>query len=100
MADVSKITLLEDRVLVRAKSSEQKTQSGIIIPDTATSEKPEQGEVLAVGTGSINEDGSKRGMTVSVGQTVLFTKYSPNEIKIDNEEFLIIREKDILAIVS
>ncbi|PIZ46183.1 co-chaperone GroES [candidate division WWE3 bacterium CG_4_9_14_3_um_filter_41_6] len=100
MADVTKITLLEDRVLVRAKGIEQKTASGIIIPDTATSEKPEQGEILSVGPGLVNEDGTVRPLTVKVGQMVLFTKYSPNEIKVDNEDFLIIREKDILAIVG
>jgi len=100
MADVTKITLLEDRVLVRAKGIEQKTASGIIIPDTATSEKPEQGEILSVGPGLVNEDGTVQPLTVKVGQMVLFTKYSPNEIKVDNEDFLIIREKDILAIVG
>jgi len=100
MVDTSNITLLEDRVLVSAKSKEQKTESGIIIPDTAAKEKPEQGEALAVGTGSIQEDGSVRKMSVEVGQTVLFTKYSPNEITIDGNEYLIIREKDILAIIK
>jgi len=80
MADVTKITLLEDRVLVRAKGIEQKTASGIIIPDTATSEKPEQGEILSVGPGLVNEDGTVRPLTVKVGQMVLFTKYSPHSL--------------------
>ncbi len=100
MVSVSDIRPLGDRVLVKPISKEETTESGIIIPDTATKEKPEQGEVLAVGPGEMGENGNRIPMSVQVGQKVMFTKYAPNEIEIEGEEYLVIREKDILAIVG
>lgn len=96
----TKIIPLGDRVLVRAlKEDTQKTKSGIIIPETVSKERPEQGQVIAVGEGKF-DDGVKVPMTVKVGDTVLFSKYGPEEIKIDGEEYLIIREDAILAIIK
>lgn len=97
---IEQIRPLGDRVLVKPLSVEEKTASGIYIPDTATKERPEQGEVLAVGPGEKNEDGELIPTTVKVGQKVMFTKYSPNEIKIGNQELLIVREKDLLAVIE
>lgn len=87
------ITPLHDRVIVRAAAAETKTAGGIIIPDTAK-EKPQRGTVVAVGTGKKDEP-----MTVKAGDTVLYGKYAGTEITVDNEELLIMRESDILAIV-
>ena len=94
---------LGDRVLIETMSSaykEGKTASGIVIPDTAEKERPEQGKIVAVGTGKRNEDGKLVPMSVKKGQTVLFSKYGPNEIKVDGKEYLIAREEDILAIIE
>ena len=90
-----KIKPLADRVLIEPISIEDKTESGIILPDTADKEKPEQGKVVAVGPGRPNKP-----MTVKKGDVVLFTKYGPNDIKIDNKEYLIAKEEDILAILE
>ena len=100
MTSLENIKPLGDRVLVKPTKNEDKTESGIYIPETASKDKPEQGKVLAVGPGETNEQGEVTPMKVTVGQTVMFTKYSPNEIEIGNETYLIIREKDILAIVE
>lgn len=97
---VKDIQPLGDRVLVRPISKEETTESGIIIPDTATKEKPEQGEVLAVGPGRLTDEGKRLPMDIKVGQTIMFTKYGPNEIEIEGETYLIVRESDILAIIS
>ncbi len=86
---------LADRVLIEPISTEEKTKSGIILPETASQEKPEQGKVVAVGPGRPNKP-----ITVKKGDVVLFTKYGPNEIKIDNKEYLIAKEEDILAILK
>ena len=86
---------LADRVLIEPMAIEEKTASGIILPDTADKEKPEQGKVVAVGPGRPNKP-----MSVKKGDIVLFTKYGPNEIKINNKEYLIAREEDILAILE
>ncbi len=86
---------LADRVLIEPISIEDKTESGIILPDTADKEKPEQGKVIAVGPGKKDKP-----ISVKKGDIVLFTKYGPNEIKIDNKEYLIAREEDILAILE
>jgi len=90
---------LDDRVLIEPMSKEDQTKSGIILPDT-TEEKSEQGKVIAVGAGRIDSGGNRIPMTVKVGDMVLFTKYGPSEIKIDNKEYLIAKEEDILAIIS
>jgi len=98
--DVSQIKPLGDNVLVEPASKEEVTASGIVIPDTATKERPEQGKVLAVGPGALDEKGNRIPMEVEKNQTVMFTKYGPNEIKIDNKEYLLVKEKDILAIIE
>lgn len=90
---------LKDRVLVRYSDEPQKSSGGIYIPDTAK-EKPQKGEIIAVGTGKVSEDGKVHPIEVKVGDVVLFEKYSGSKINIDNEEFLIIKEDDILGIVE
>ncbi len=94
-----KVRPLHDRILVKRVEQEEKTKAGIIIPDTAK-EKPIEGKVVAVGPGKIGEKGDRIPMEVKAGDTVLFAKWSGNEIKIDGEEHLILREDDILAIVE
>ncbi len=91
---------LDDRVLIEPTSNEEKTKSGIFLPDTADKEKPEQGKVIAVGPGRIDSDGKRIPMSVKQGDVVLFTKYGPNEIKRNNKEYLIAKEEDILAIIE
>jgi len=91
---------LDDRVLIEPVSQEEKTKSGIVLPDTADKEKPEQGKVIAVGPGRIDSNGKRIPMSVKVGDMVLFTKYGPNEVKIEKKEYLIAKEEDILAILS
>ncbi|MCR4398206.1 MAG: co-chaperone GroES [Firmicutes bacterium] len=88
---------LADRVVVKAMTQEEKTKGGIVLPDTAK-EKPIEGEVMAVGPGRILENGTKLAPEVKVGDRVIFSKYSGTEIKIDGDEYLILRESDILAI--
>jgi len=90
---------LDDRVLIEPTSKEEQTKSGIVLPDTAE-EKPEQGRVVAVGQGKIDANGQRIPMTVKTGDVVIFTKYGPSEIKIDNKEYLIAKEEDILAIIE
>ena len=90
---------LNDRVVVKRIEEEEKTAGGIIIPDTAK-EKPIQGEVMAVGSGKVMEDGSRRPLDVKAGDRVLFGKYAGTDIKVEGEELLIMREDDILAIVE
>ncbi len=91
---------LEDRVLIEPISQEEKTKSGIVLPDTIDKEKPEQGKVISVGPGRINSNGNRIPMEIKKGDIVLFTKYGPNEIKINNKEYLIAKEEDILAIIK
>lgn len=95
---MAKIKPLGDRVLVQADPAEEKTSSGIIIPDTAK-EKPQQGTVIEVGPGKV-ENGNKIDMTVKKGDKILYGKYSGTEVTLDGEEYLIMRESDILGIVS
>ena len=90
---------LHDRVVVRRIDAETTSSGGIIIPGTAA-EKPNQGEVVAVGPGTVLDNGDTRPLTVSVGDRVLFGKYSPTELTIDGEDLLVIRESDILAIIE
>jgi len=87
---------LRDRVFVRYSSEDEKTSGGLFIPDTAK-EKPQRGTVVAVGPGRITDDGKLQPVEVKVGDTILFEKYSGSKISIDEEEFLIIREEDILG---
>jgi len=94
-----KIRPLNDRVLVSRVEEEKKTSGGIIIPETAK-EKPQEGKVIAVGPGKVDEDGKRVAMDVKVGDRILFGKYSGNEIKIEGVEHLIMREEDILAVLG
>jgi chaperonin GroES len=90
------VTPLHDRVLVRRLEEKESVKGGIIIPDSAK-EKPQEGEVVAVGAGRLNEKGDRIQLDVKVGDRILFGKYSGNDIKIDDEEFLILKEDEILA---
>jgi len=90
---------LHDRVIVRRIEEGEQVRGGIIIPDTAK-EKPQEGEVVAVGDGKYREDGTRQTLDVKAGDRVLFGKYSGSEIKLDNEELLIMREDEILGIIS
>ena len=93
-----KIRPLDDRVVVEPLESEEKTEGGIFLPDTAK-EKPQKGKIVAVGPGKLLDDGKRSEMSVSVGDTVLFGKYSGTEIKVDSKELLIMRESDLLAMM-
>lgn len=94
-----KLRPLHDRIIVKRMDQETKTASGIIIPDAAA-EKPDQGEVLAVGNGKILDDGKVRPMSLKVGDRVLFGKYAGQAVKVEGEELLVMREDDIVAIVE
>ena len=92
-----KLRPLHDRVIVKRLEAETKTAGGIVIPDSAT-EKPVKGEVIAVGNGKILEDGKVRPLDVKVGDKILFGKYSGTEVKLDGQEYVVMREEDIMAI--
>jgi Co-chaperonin GroES (HSP10) len=96
---MAKIEPLNDKVVIKPLSREEVTASGIVLPDTVDQEKPMQGEVVAVGPGK-TDDGDRVPMGVKVGDKVLFTKYSPDEVEIDGEEYLVIEEEKILGIVK
>ena len=101
LATATKLNLkpLADRVVVRKLEAEEKTAGGIVLPDTAK-EKPQQGEVLAVGPGKLDEKGTRHPMEVKVGDKILFAKYSGTEVKIEGVEYTILFERDILAVVG
>ncbi len=101
MATATKLLLkpLADRVVVKKLDAEEKTSGGIVLPDTAK-EKPQQGEVLAIGPGKFDEKGSRMPMEVKVGDKVLFAKYSGTEVKIEGVEYLILAERDLLAVIG
>jgi chaperonin GroES len=90
---------LGDRVIVKAREKEEMTKSGIVLPDTA-SEKPQEGSVLAVGPGRVLDNGKRVEMDVKAGDKVLFAKYAGTEVKLDGEDYLVIREADLLAVVT
>lgn len=90
---------LGDRVVVKALQREEVTKSGIVLPDTAK-EKPQEGEILAVGPGRMLDDGKRAEMECKVGDKVVYAKYAGTEVKIDGEEYLVIAERDVLAIVN
>ncbi len=94
-----KLRPLGDRVVVKATSRETVTKSGIVLPDTAK-EKPQEGEILAAGPGKVLDNGKRVTLEVKVGQKILFAKYGGTEVKIDGEEYLILRESDIMGIVE
>ncbi len=90
---------LADRIIVKPKAPEEKTKGGIILPDTAQ-EKPMEGEIIAVGPGKVSDDGKKIPMELKVGDKVLYGKYSGSEVKINDGEFLIMRESDVYAVIG
>jgi chaperonin GroES len=94
-----KIRPLHDRILVKRLEEERRTASGIVIPDTAA-EKPDQGEVMAVGKGRILEDGKVRPLDVKVGDKILFGKYSGQTVKVKGDELLVIREEDVMGVLE
>ena len=96
---MAKLTPLHDRILVRRIEEAETTRGGIIIPDSAK-DKPQEGEVVAAGKGKINEEGKVRPLDVKEGDRILFGKYAGTEIKIDGEEFVIMREEEVLGILS
>ena len=95
-----KLKPLHDHVIVKPITENEITKSGIVLPDTIDKEKPEKGEVIAVGEGKLLDNGQKSPMSVKVGDKVMFKKYSPDEIKVDGVEYLIISESDILGILE
>jgi chaperonin GroES len=90
---------LGDRVVIRVLEKEEKTASGIFLPDTAK-EKPSQGEVIAVGNGKVLDNGSRQAMDVAVGDKIIFSKYAGTEVKLEGKDYLIVSERDILAVVE
>lgn len=94
-----KLRPLHDRVIIKRLDNERKTSSGIVIPDNAA-EKPDQGEILAVGNGKVGDDGKVRPLGVKVGDKVLFGKYSGQSVKVEGEELLVMREEDIMAVIE
>jgi chaperonin GroES len=90
---------LGDRVVIRPAGREEMTKSGIVLPDTAK-EKPQEGEIIAVGTGRVLDSGERQPLEVQVGDRAMYAKYAGTEIKLDGEEYLILREADILALVK
>ena len=95
-----KIQPLADYILIEPIKEEEKTKSGILLPETVDKERPEQGRVMAVGPGKKTSSGKIIPIEVKVGQKVLFTKYGPNEIKVNDKEYLIAKQEDILAIIE
>ncbi|MFY9457566.1 MAG: co-chaperone GroES [Candidatus Spechtbacterales bacterium] len=95
-----KLKPLRDHVILTPMKEEEKTRGGIVLPDTASKERPEQGKVVAVGPGRLNLRGQRVPMEVKKGDVVLFSKYGPNEVKVDDKEYLVAKEDDILAILE
>lgn len=95
-----KLKPLFNNVIVKPLKNEEITKSGIVLPDTSDKEKPERGEVVAIGSGKILDNGETLKMSVCVGDQVMFKKYSPDEIKVDGEDYLVLNESDIIAIIE
>ena len=95
-----RIRPLADRVVIKPQEREEKTKGGLFLPDTASKEKPQQGKVMAVGEGRLDDSGKRVPLSLQAGDTVLFAKYAGTDIKIDDEDYLILAEKDVLAIVQ
>ncbi len=91
---------LHSNVILKPTKEEEMTKSGIVLPDTVDKERPERAEVIAVGDGKVLENGQKSIMSVKPGDVVIFKKYSPDEIKVDGEEYLVIAESDIMAVIN
>src|SRR5690349_14568597 len=98
-ATKSKLRPLGDRIVIKTVEREEMTKSGIVLPDTAK-EKPQEGEVLAVGPGRVTDDGKRAPIDVKVGDRVLFAKYAGTEFKLEDEELLILRDSDVLAVIE
>ncbi len=95
-----KLKPLHNNVIVKTLSQEEVTKAGIVLPDTVDKEKPEKGEIIAVGPGKSLDNGQLAAMTLKVGDKVVFKKYSPDEIKIDGEDYLVLSESDVIAILE
>lgn len=95
-----KLRPLSDKVIVTSSSKEEKTASGLVLPDTASKERPEQGTVVAIGPGRVDDSGRIIPMSVKVGDKVMFKKYSPDEVKVDEKEYLVLSESDIIAVIE
>jgi chaperonin GroES len=95
-----RIQPLADRVVVKPQDKEERTRGGIYLPDTASKEKPQEGTIMATGGGKLNDDGQRIPVGVKAGDKVLFAKYGGTEIKIDDVDYLILAEKDILAVIN
>jgi chaperonin GroES len=95
----SPIKPLGNRVVIKAVAREEMTRSGIVLPDTAK-EKPQEGKIVAVGPGRVSDDGIRLPMELKVGDTVIYAKYAGSEVKLDSEEYLIVSENDVLAVVT
>lgn len=91
---------LSDYIVIEPVSQQEKTQSGILLPQTAEKDRPEQGKVIAIGPGKTLSSGNRAPMDIKPGDTVLFTQYGPNEIKVENKKYLIAKQEDILAILE
>jgi len=100
MASKPKIQPLGGNILVEPVAEESKTAAGIVLPDTVDKEKPQKGKVIALGTGKLTSDGKKIEFNVKVGDVVVFKKYSPDEIEIEDKDYLIMSEEDILAVIK
>ncbi|HOE81232.1 MAG TPA: co-chaperone GroES [bacterium] len=95
-----KLQPLHDQVIIKPLTAEEKTKSGIILPDTINKDRPEQGEVIAVGPGRLLDNGQRAPMSVKVGDKVVFKKYSTEDLKLDGQEYVVVAERDILAIIN
>ena len=95
-----KLQPLHDQVIVKPLTAEEKTKSGIILPDTINKDRPEQGEVIAVGPGRLLDNGQRAPMSVKVGEKIVFKKYSTEDLKLDGQEYVVVAERDILAIIN
>ena len=91
---------VSDHIVLKSVEQETKTASGIIIPDTVDKERPEKGEVVAIGPGKVLENGQRASMEVQVGNTIVFKKYAPDEVKVDGVTYLVIRAEDVMAIIE
>lgn len=100
MSNSAKIQPVNDYILIEPETEPEKTSSGLYIPDTADKEKPQKAKVVAVGPGKPGKDGKREPLSVKVGDTVLYSKYGPTEVKLDKEEYQFIQESDIIAVLS
>ena len=97
---LKKLRPMDDRILVEPLEEEAATSFGLVLPDSISKEKPQKGKVVAVGPGKMNEDGKRVAMTVKAGDTILYTKYGPTEVKVEGKEIYFLQESDVLAIIK